>query len=123
MHVFQNYTPVIKYNILYISDELPDNEVLFGELNNDPIWILEDETPKCINSKFNCIDFLFQMKLNYEFLALTEAPRQKVVNYENNSAGFMDSFGEEYNLFVSNELYFFGIKDAGRNLIYVVPQS
>lgn len=118
----KDYKHVVAYKNLNFGNE-PDNYIPFGNIGQNPIWELDDETPKSYNGKCDVINFLFQTIIDYTFETVDDAPRQKEINFSGTSEKFSDSLVPEYILFTANELYFFGIDDENEKKIYVVPQS
>jgi hypothetical protein len=117
------YSPIIEYHQLRFSESLPEDSVLFGELDEQPNWLLEDETPRGFEGNADRLHFLFQTKIDYEYSKVADAPRQQIINYESSRPAHIDSYVDTYSLFVANELYFFGIDGHERQEVYLVPQS
>jgi hypothetical protein len=121
--IVEDYLPIIEFHELKTSNGIDDTEILFGEIDKEPNWILEDESPGDFEGETSQPIFLFQTKVDYEFQKLPNAPRQRVIDYGSSVSAHTDSYAETYSLFVANELYFFGIQDGAENEIYLVPQS
>jgi hypothetical protein len=117
-----DYREVVAFRKLNFSETVPSRGILFGEANNTPNWIAEDEAPRKFNGSKSGISFLFQTKRDYEFGVVSGAPKQKEKNFEV-EGGVTDKIGDGYSLFVENELYFFGLSERDRRYIYIVPQS
>ena len=117
-----DYREVVAFRKLNFSETVPSQGIAFGEANNTPNWIAEDEAPRKFNGSKSGISFLFQTKRDYEFGVVSGAPKQKEKNFEV-EGGVTDKIGDGYSLFVENELYFFGLSERDRRYIYIVPQS
>ncbi len=116
------YAEKVAFHALHRSDEVPDDAVAFGRIGAAPWWLLGDEAPASFEGRSDAIAFLFQSVEDYEFATVPGAPRQRALAYNGIPGATEDSSTPEYDLFVANALYLFGIEAAER-LIYVVPQS
>lgn len=100
------------------------------QLNNDPNtntnkiggianWILEDESPSKYDGSSEMY-FLMQIEQDYEFEIADNAPRQMELDLSGSPALSEDSF---YQLFNSNFIYLFGVKDRAMPLVYAITQT
>jgi len=117
-----DYQPVLNFYPLKSSDDEPPIDAehrIFGKTDSNPSWLLDDESPATYD-KSSEMSFLLQVCEGYEFEKLSTSPRQKVPCGEFGEK-LCDSFGDEYELFNSNEIYFFGTDDE-RKKIYIITQ-
>jgi len=118
-----SYTQVLAFHELHTSVPAQGASVAFARIHDRPEWILDDEAPDNYEGDVKAVTFLFQTRIDYDFKKVPGAPRQQVENTIAGGTGFVDKFSDNYNLFVANELYFFGINDGDDRHIYIVPQS
>ena len=116
------YQEKLVYRKLRFTEKGDSNDIVFGQINSSPIWLLENEGPKSYEGSEDKINFLFQTNCDYQYLKIAGAPNQTVEDYTTDN-GMVESETDEYQLFASNELYFFGIERSLSPQIYVVPQS
>lgn len=112
----EDYNEILAYQPLILSESEQNS---FGYIGDNPLWLLEDETPLTLDSK-NQFDFLFQINLDINFPKLDTSPRQIIENFEA-SSGTRESYIDDYSLFTGNSVFFFGEKQS--QLIYMVLQS
>ncbi len=109
----QSYNPIIEYR--EITSTKSRGLIKFGEFGS-PVWQMEDESPSSYAGR--SLEFLFQLTMDFEFPLVDGAlPQQSP--YE------LDWPDERefthYELFVGNELYFFGTEEAPCE-VYILPQ-
>lgn len=111
----EDYEEKVAYKSLYIAskncEDLNSDFVLGGE----PTWIMGmDETPHSIDGKE--LTLLLQVKEDYLFQTVPLAPPQvtSMGRPRNDS---------NYKLFVSDRIYFWGVKDKSIPLVYISVQA
>lgn len=110
-----DYQPKLTYKQLITSENLGENSSYFGDINSEPDWYLDDETPGLYNHTEKLF-FLIQLKEGYEFEKMEDAPRQQILGGEDGMT-LCDSFGSKYDLFNMNEIYFFGTQKDRKSVV------
>ncbi|MEN2774498.1 hypothetical protein [Acetivibrio clariflavus] len=90
-----------------------------NKIGGIPNWVLDDESPSTYNSTTPMI-FLMQLKEGFKFDILPDAPRQMQLNYFTNNVEPNNK--AYYELFLGNNIYFFGTKDKSNPLVYIITQ-
>ena len=116
------YTEKVAFRRLRMSEDVPHGASVFGHMDAAPAWVLDDESPGSFDGRTDLLHFLFQTHSDYAFATVAGAPREKKPDYTRPAGSLVDSCTSDYTLFVSDELFFFGI-DGDTMRIYVVPQS
>jgi len=83
-----------------------------------PQWYLENESPGTYENNIEMI-FLFQLAQGAQFEILETAPRQVELSFFGEPEVSPNNY---YELFISNELYFFGVNDISNPYVYVTSQ-
>ncbi|SDM85174.1 hypothetical protein SAMN04488137_2241 [Fictibacillus solisalsi] len=97
------------------SAETPDET--HAKIGGSPNWLLDDETPATYSTKVSMI-FLMQLPQDMKFETVENAPSQRVLNLEGKPSSSRHSY---YELFLANQIYFFGTKDM-EPLVYILTQ-
>ena len=82
-------------------------------------WILEDESPSRYDSSSEMY-FLMQIEQDYEFEIVDNAPRQIELDLSGTPSPSDEPF---YQLFNSNFIYLFGVKELVTPLVYAITQT
>ena len=113
--VRENYEEKVAFKKLRISStNCIDSRAIFV-LGGDPIWIMGiDETPRSIDGREPTL--LLQVKEDFLFQTIESAPPQETI---------MKALREDgnYQLFASDRIYFWGVKDKSIPLVYITVQS
>ena len=105
-----------KWQLNAVDDPLTDGNKIGGQ----PNWILDDEFPRTYNSTVPMF-FLLQIEADFKFETVPDAPGQMKMNILHGIKKL--SADPYYELFIGNQLYFFGAMSREEPLVYVVPQS
>lgn len=96
----------VRYNALHWDGAAPNGAILFGQRNDVPDWILDDETPGTYGGSEG-FEFLLQTRENYRFSPVPDAPRQMLPNYTGTGGPLAASLVDKYDLWAANAAYFF----------------
>lgn len=83
-----------------------------------PGWLLEDEAPATYNQTTPMV-FLMQIQEDFPFDKLPDAPPQIMLGLTQEPEPSDDPY---YELFLGNNVYFFGTKDSDDPLVYILTQ-
>lgn len=95
-----------------------DPSISTNKIGGIPNWILEDESPSQYDNSSEMY-FLMQIEQDYEFEISDNAPRQIELDLSGSPMPSEDSF---YQLFNSNFIYLFGVKNHATPLVYAITQ-
>jgi len=116
----EGYNLKLKYKKLITSVKVGDENISwFADVNEKPNWYLDDESPSTYNFQEPFV-FILQIKEGYEFEKKDNIPRQKVLG-GTDGLTLCDSYGDEYELFNMNEIYFFGTNNQNKK-VYIITQ-
>lgn len=118
--IVEDYKEIIQFNSIEFKEIKSKEDVLFGSIKNDPVWVLDDESPKSYNNTVP-MQFLFQTKLDYTFKRKSkDTLRQTILDPITEKLGY--SWEENYELFLANETYYFGTKGKEK-MVYIITQT
>lgn len=89
-----------------------------NKIGGQPNWVLEDETPGTYRQKIPMV-FLMQIVEGFTFDILPEAPPQMTLGLSGQPEPADNPY---YELFLSNNIYFFGTDDKTEPLVYILTQ-
>lgn len=113
----KDYEEKIKFKPIHITDSKL-SETRKHKLGGEPDWLLEDESPSEYHG--NEMFFLLQIPEEYKFEILPNARGQIKYSYFKNT--FIESDKPHYDLFLGNNLYFFGSRDKSNPEVYIITQ-
>ncbi|WP_312476295.1 hypothetical protein [Neobacillus sp.] len=98
----------------------PVSETAISEnkIGGHPNWLLEDETPSSYNSTVPMF-FLMQLMEDFTFDIVLDAPPQIVISLRGKPEPSKHRY---YELFIANQLYFFGTNNRSEPLVYILTQ-
>lgn len=88
------------------------------KIGGQPGWLLDDEAPATYNHT-TPMSFLMQLQEDFTFDKLPDAPPQITLGLTQEPEASNDPY---YELFLGNNLYFFGTKDSEEPLVYILTQ-
>lgn len=88
------------------------------KIGGKPNWLLEDEAPATYNQTVPMV-FLMQILEGFTFDKLPDAPPQMTLGLTGEPE---PSDTPYYELFLSNNVYFFGTKGGNERLVYIITQ-
>lgn len=94
------------------------NGPILGHIGGTPIWILEDESPGTYDSG-TPMHFLLQVNHGFEFETLKGVQPQIELGLTGDPEPSPYDF---YQLFIKNEIYFFGTDSRNLHLVYALTQ-
>ena len=112
------YGEKIKFKNIKLHESTCDH-ASNSRVGGKPEWYLSDESPGKYESSTEMI-FLFQLAQDTQFEILKTAPRQTEVSFFDEPEVSPNNY---YELFIANELYFFGVNDKLNPYVYVVTQT
>lgn len=84
-----------------------------------PIWLEEDETPE-VYGETTKLCFLLQIAGRFEFPTAADSPGQLTLGRSGKPMRSQDNF---YNLFIGNQIYFFGtLNQTSDKKVYIITQ-
>ncbi|CAG9611928.1 hypothetical protein BACCIP111899_01100 [Bacillus rhizoplanae] len=89
-----------------------------NKIGGQPNWLLDDETPTTYNSTV-AMYFLMQLMEDLKFDIVPDAPPQIRIGLRGKPEPSKHRY---YELFLANNLYFFGTKDRSEPLVYILTQ-
>ncbi|GIN58212.1 hypothetical protein [Lederbergia ruris] len=89
-----------------------------NKVGGQPTWLLEDEAPATYNGEAP-MTFLMQLSEGFQFDLVKDAPAQIRIGLRGNPEPSPNRY---YELFLANQLYFFGTMEMTDPLVYVLTQ-
>lgn len=111
-----DYKPKIKFKKIELTKTIQD-DINANKIGGKVNWILEDEAPASYNAKIRMI-FLLQILEGATFDLLPDAPPQMELSLTGKPVPSDHSY---YELFLGNQLYFFGTIDSCKQ-VYIITQ-
>ncbi|MWC27342.1 hypothetical protein [Paenibacillus sp. MMS18-CY102] len=109
------YEPKVKYKTIELLPS--DDDTNGNKVGGHPNWLLEDESPAMLENGTPMV-FIMQLLEGFTFETLPSAQPQAKLNLRGD-VHYPDS--EYYELFISNQVYFFGTV-SGEPVAYVLTQ-
>lgn len=88
------------------------------KIGGEPNWLLDDEAPATYRHTVPMV-FLMQLLEGVTFEKLPEAPPQMTLGLTGDPEPSVNSY---YELFLGNNVYFFGTQDENEPLVYILTQ-
>ncbi|MDM5199850.1 hypothetical protein QUF79_17705 [Fictibacillus enclensis] len=111
-----DYDQIIKF-VRWRQSPAENPDEIHAKIGGSPDWLLDNETPATYKTKVPMI-FLMQLPQDMKFETVENAPPQTILNLEGKPASSRHSY---YELFLANQIYFFGTKDM-EPLVYILTQ-
>ncbi|MBP1914542.1 hypothetical protein J2Z23_001487 [Lederbergia galactosidilyticus] len=89
-----------------------------NKVGGQPLWLIEDEAPATYNGEIS-MTFLMQLGEGFEFELTENAPPQMRIGLRGDPEPSPNRY---YELFLANQLYFFGTTEMTDPMVYVVTQ-
>ncbi|MBO0995891.1 hypothetical protein [Bacillus sp. SD088] len=89
-----------------------------NKVGGKPNWLLEDEAPATYDGKVPMF-FLMQLMEDFQFELVEDAPPQMQIGLRGDPEPSQERY---YELFLANQLYFFGTEEKSDPLVYVLTQ-
>ncbi|MED2970982.1 hypothetical protein P4361_01665 [Fictibacillus sp. B-59209] len=112
-----NYKEKVKFKRITLIEEI-DKEIFNNKIGGSPNWVADDETPGSYN-KTEPMVFLMQLLEDFKFEKLPDAPSQVKLSFTKKQE---PSNRDYYELFLGNNIYFFGTASLENPLVYVLTQ-
>jgi hypothetical protein len=110
-----DYQPRVEYRRIKLSPLKASSQAV-SKIGGTPLWMLDDESPATYAGR-DRMEFLLQIGEKAEFPMVKGAPPQVELDLSGKPTPSPLSF---YQLFLGNQLYFFGVN--GPPLVYVITQ-
>lgn len=95
-----------------------ESHVEGSKIGGEPTWLLDDESPATYDNHVD-MTFLMQISIDFEFEKLPEAPPQFEIGLDGAPDPSNLSY---YELFLQNQLYFFGATGSEESGVYILTQ-
>lgn len=115
--VRKEYTEKVQFKRWNLK-QTAKNDTSENKIGGHPSWLLDDETPATYNSTVPMF-FLMQLLEDFKFDIVQGTPPQIIIGLRGNSEPSKHNY---YELFLANNLYFFGTKNRTEPLVYIVTQ-
>lgn len=115
--VREDYKEKIAYRKLSLVEN-KDVDIHENKIGGAPNWLLEDESPNTYRTEYK-MEFLMQIVEDYEFETVPGVPHQMWIGYDGKPKPSPNSF---YELFLANNIYFFGTVGLQTPKVYVITQ-
>ncbi|CAM4016757.1 hypothetical protein [Lederbergia lenta] len=89
-----------------------------NKIGGQPNWLLDDEAPGMYKTTVPMF-FLMQIWEGFTFDIVQDAPPQMIIGLKGNQEPSKHRY---YELFLANNLYFFGTKERSEPLVYILTQ-
>ncbi|MDR6553766.1 hypothetical protein [Paenibacillus qinlingensis] len=116
--IVTNYVEKVRYSTIELI-EFNQLTTRVDKIGGIPNWYLEDESPATYNNNIPMM-FIMQILEDRKFEILEGVPGQVQMDYF--SGKLEPSKKRYYELFLANNLYFFGTRDRLNPLVYVLTQ-
>ncbi|MFK9094438.1 hypothetical protein [Bacillus salipaludis] len=103
-----------RWNLTPVSE----NAISENKIGGQPNWLLEDESPASYNSTVPMF-FLMQLMEDFTFDIVPDAHPQIIISLRGNPEPSKHRY---YELFLANQLYFFGTNNRSEPLVYILTQ-
>ncbi|MBM7662810.1 hypothetical protein JOC85_003621 [Bacillus mesophilus] len=110
------YQEKIKYKPIKLR-VTNDLDIYTDKLGGNPNWLLDNEAPAMYDG--NPMFFLMQILEDYKFEILSDASPQIKLDLNGEPAPSQENY---YELFLGNNLYFFGTEDKTNSMVYLISQ-
>jgi len=111
---YQEKVQFKRWNLTPVSE----NAISENKIGGQPNWLLEDESPASYNSTVPMF-FLMQLMEDFKFDIVPDAHPQIIISLRGKPE---PSEHRYYELFLANQLYFFGTNNRSEPLVYILTQ-
>lgn len=112
-----DYKEKVKFKKITLIEEM-DKELFNNKIGGSPNWVADDETPGSCD-KTEPMIFLMQLLEDFNFEKLPDAPSQIKLSLTKKQE---PSNNDYYELFLGNNIYFFGTASVDSPLVSILTQ-